>query len=132
MKNKASTTMIRVAISSISAEVILKSKSGQSMVSTEAPITTNNIEGFRPSDMVIKGATKHLKQLGFAVSSNGLTLTIEGEKVLFEKAFKVKLTVEKDEETGRIKVHSNKELSVPAGLSDTIEKVVFVPPPVLF
>jgi subtilase family serine protease len=124
--------MIRVTISSISAEVILKSKSGQSMVRTEASITSENIEEFRPSDLVINDATEHLKQLGFAVSSNGLTLTIEGEKSLFEKVFKVKLTVEKDEETGRIKVHSNKEPSVPGRLSDTIEKIVFVPPPTLF
>jgi hypothetical protein len=124
--------MIRVTTSSISAEVILKSKSGQSMVSTEAPITSDNIDEFRPSDLVVKDATKRLKQLGFAVSSNGLTLTIGGEKSLFEKVFKVKLIVEKDEETGRIIVHSNKELSVPAQLSDIIEKVVFIPPPTLF
>ena len=104
----------------------------RAMASSGLPITSDNIEEFRPSDLAIKDATKHLKQLGFAVSSNGLTLTIEGERSLFEKVFKVKLTVKKDRDTGGIKVHSEKELSIPAIVSDVIEKVVFVPPPELF
>jgi subtilase family serine protease len=124
--------MVRVTVSPISAEVILKSKSGQSIASTETPITSSNIEEFRPSDLVIENATKYLKQLGFAVSSNGFTLTIEGDRLLFEKVFKVKLTVEKNGDAGRIKVHSNKELSIPTRVSDIIGKVVFVPPPELF
>jgi subtilase family serine protease len=87
--------MIRVTTSSISAEVILRSKSGRSMDSSNVPITSENIEEFQPSEQVINDATNRFKQLGFAVFSNGLTLTIEGEKSLFEKVFKVKLTLEK-------------------------------------
>lgn len=124
--------MVKVTTSSISAEVILKSKSGRSMASSVIPITSENIEEFRPSDSVIKDATKLLKQLGFTVSSNGLTLTIEGEKSLFEKVFKVNLTLEKNGRTGGINVRSDKELSIPARFSDIVEKVVFVPPPEFF
>jgi hypothetical protein len=124
--------MIIETTSPISAEVILRSKSGRPMASTEVPITSSNIEEFRPSDLVIKDATKHLEQAGFAVSSNGLTLTIEGGRSLFERVFKVKLTVKKDVDTGRTKVHSDKELSIPVRLSDIVEKVVFVPPPKFF
>lgn len=120
--------MVGLTVSPISAEVILKSKSGQSMASTEAPITSDNIEEFRPSDLTIKDAKEHLKQLGFNVSSNGLTLTIVGERSLFEKVFKVKLIVKKDRDTGGMKVLSDKELSIPTRVSDVIEKVVFVPP----
>ena len=83
-----------VTASSISAEVILKSESGRSMASSDIPITSENIEEFQPSEQVTKDATNRFKQLGFAVFSNGLTLTIEGEKSLFEKVFKVKLTRE--------------------------------------
>jgi hypothetical protein len=37
-------------------------------------------------------------------------LTIEGEKSLFEKVFKVKLTLEKKGRTSRIEVRSDKQL----------------------
>jgi len=131
-RNNALAKMIKVTASSISAEVILKSESGRSMVSSNVPITSENIEEFQPSEQVIKDATNRFKQLGFAVFSNGLTLTIEGEKSLFEKVFKVKLTLEKDGRAGRIVVHSDKQLSIPASLSDIAEKVVFTPPPEFF
>ena len=131
-KNNALANMIKVTTSSISAEVILKSESGRSMTSSNVSITSENIEEFRPSEQVIKDATKHLKQLGFAVFSNGLTLTIEGEKSLFEKVFKVKLTLEKKGRTSRIEVRSDKQLSIPAKLSEIVEKVVFTPPPEFF
>jgi subtilase family serine protease len=124
--------MVKLSISTISAEVILKSTSGKSMSSAKEPITSDNIEEFRPSDLVVNDATKHLKQLGFAVSSNGLTLTIEGEESLFEKVFKINLTLKRNGDTGRINIHSDKELLIPARLSDIIERVVFVPPPELF
>jgi subtilase family serine protease len=124
--------MIKVTTSSISAEVILKSESGRSMASSDIPITSENIEEFQPSEQVTKDATNRFKQLGFAVFSNGLTLTIEGEKSLFEKVFKVKLTLEKNGRTGRIEVRSDKQLSIPDSLSDIVEKVVFTPPPEFF
>ena len=112
----------------ILAEVILKSKSGRSMVSSDDNITSENIEEFRPSQQVIKDATDRLKKLGFTVISGGITLTIKGEKALFEKVFKVNLTFEKIGLAGKIEVHSDKQLSVPAGISDIVEKVIFTPP----
>jgi hypothetical protein len=131
-KNNALANMIKVTASSISAEVILKSESGRSMASSDIPITSENIEEFQPSEQVTKDATNRFKQLGFAVFSNGLTLTIEGEKLLFEKVFKVKLTLENNGRTGRIEVRSDKQISIPANLSDIVEKVVFTPPPEFF
>ena len=62
-KNNALANMIKVTTSSISAEVILKSESGRSMTSSNVSITSENIEEFRPSEQVIKDATKHLKQM---------------------------------------------------------------------
>ena len=124
--------MVRSTPSPISAEVILKSNSGRSMVSSEVPITSENIEEFRLSVQVINYVTRYLKQLGFAVSSNGLTLTIEGEKSLFEKVFKIKLTMEKKGGTARIRVSLNKEPSIPDNLTEVVEKIVFTPPPEYF
>jgi hypothetical protein len=124
--------MIKVTASSILAEVILKSESGRSMVKSNIPITSENIGEFQPSEQVIKNGTNRFKQLGFTVFSNGLTLTIEGEKSLFEKVFKVKLTLKKGGRTGRLDVRSDKQLSIPASLSDIAEKVVFTPSPEFF
>jgi hypothetical protein len=61
-----------------------------------------------------------------------MTLTIEGEKSLFKKVFKVKLTLEKNQRTGSMEVRSDKRLSIPARLSDIVEKVVFTPQPEFF
>jgi hypothetical protein len=131
-KNNVLVNMIKVTASSILAEVILKSESGRSMVKSNIPITSENIGEFQPSEQVIKNGTNRFKQLGFTVFSNGLTLTIEGEKSLFEKVFKVKLTLKKGGRTGRLDVRSDKQLSIPASLSDIAEKVVFTPSPEFF
>jgi subtilase family serine protease len=112
----------------ILAEVILKSKSGRSMVSSDDNITSENIEEFQPSQQVVKDATDRLKKLGFTVVSGGITLTIKGEKALFEKVFKVNLTLKKNGLTGKIEVHSDKQLSVPAEISDIVESIIFTPP----
>lgn len=117
---------------SILAEVILKSKSGRSMVSSDDNITSENIEEFRPSQQVIKDATDRLMKLGFTVVSGGITLTIKGEKALFEKVFKVKLALKKNGADGNIEIHSDKQLSVPSGFSDIVEKVIFTPPAKFF
>lgn len=116
----------------ISAEVILKPKSGRSMAKADVPITSNNIDEFRPSERAIEDAAKHLKQSGFAVSSNGLTLTIQGEGSLFENVFNVKLTIKKKGSTGRLEISSDKELSIPPRLAEIVEGVIFVPPPEFF
>jgi len=115
----------------VSAEVILKSKSGRSLTQQGIAITSENIEEFRPKQETIKEATHNLEKLGFRVSQTGVTLTIVGEPAQFEKAFKVKLTTKKA--TAGIEVQTNnKEVSIPASLSNTVEKVVFIPPPEFF
>jgi hypothetical protein len=123
--------MITQHTSSISAEVILKSKSGRSMASEEENITAANIEEFRPAEETIKEAAIRLQELGFTVSQGGITLTILGKPILFEKVFKVKLSIQK-EPNGGITVHPDRELSIPASLSNIVEKVEFVPAPTFF
>lgn len=114
----------------VSAEVILKSKSGRSLASGDVAITSDNIEEFRPTQESIKKATQGLQKLGFTVSQGGVTLTIVGEQKLFEEVFKVKLTTKKV--AGGIEVRANTEASIPHSLSDIVEQVVFIPPPELY
>jgi hypothetical protein len=116
----------------ISAEVILKSEVGRSMVNTDVPITSQNVEDFRPSKRLLEDAVSHLKNLGFDVSSNGFTLTIRGKKALFEELFKVELAVDVATHGRRMNVRSDTELSIPHKLSDIVERVVFTPLPQSF
>ena len=122
---------ITAKASPISAEVILKSKSGRSIASAEQNITAANIEEFRPAEETIKQAIIHLDELGFAVSPGGITLTISGEPALFEKVFKVKIIIEK-QDGNRLTIRTNRQMSIPASLSHLVEKVEFVPPPIFF
>ena len=114
----------------ISAEVMLKSKTSKSMVDTEADkITSQNIEQFRPDSKTVE-ATKHkLQELGFEVPSYaGVTLTILGKPELFEKVFDVNLTLNDAKTKGAgVTVQSDRELTVPISLEELVEKVIFPP-----
>lgn len=120
------------ATSSISAEVILKSRGDRSMASNEAPLTSQNIENYRPSKKLIDDTVGHLKKLGFDIFPSDYTLTIVGKKSLFEDVFKIKLAIDEDERNKRINLHADKELTIPPTLSDFVEKVVFTPQPQFF
>jgi hypothetical protein len=118
------------ATSSISAEVILKSHGDRSMASNEAPLTSQNIENYRPSKKLIDDTIGRLKKLGFDIFPSDFTLTIVGKKSLFEDVFKIKLG--EDERNKRINLQADKEATIPPTLSDVVEKVVFTPQPQFF
>jgi hypothetical protein len=113
----------------ISAEVILKSKSGRSVSSRDVAITSKNIKEFQPTEETINNAANRLRELGFTVLKGDITLTVIGEPILFEKVFKVKLTLKKNEKASSIVVNPEGELVIPNSLSNSIEKIVFVPSP---
>ena len=115
----------------ISAEVILKSKTGQSMTNTSGSITKENVKEFEPSGENLEYAINTLKELGFNVFRSGLTLTITGDLSLFEKIFKTKLNVKKNE-NGHKSINPSKELDIPEKLSKVIERIVFPPPTEFF
>jgi hypothetical protein len=114
----------------ISAEVILKSASGRSLTERGAAITSENVEEFRPNQETVKEAIYQLEKLGFEVTQKGITLTIVGEPIQFEKAFKINLTTKKV--SAGVEVRTNKKASIPSTLSNSVEKVVFIPPPEFF
>jgi subtilase family serine protease len=116
---------------SISAEVVLKSKSGRSLVDEDVPITSDNIEEFSPTEDTIKEAIHRLQQLGFTVPQTGVTLTIVGNQTQFEKVFGIKLALSNDKQKYGISIHSDREPVIPDSLKDIVEKLVFISPPKL-
>jgi subtilase family serine protease len=113
----------------ISAEVILKSKSGRSVYSRDVAITSKNVKEFQPTEVTINDVSNRLQKLGFTVLKGGITLTVIAEPTLFEKVFKVKLTLKKNEKASNIVVNPDEELVIPDSLSNSVEKIVFVPSP---
>ena len=119
----------------ISAEVILKSKSGRSLANEDVAITSDNIKEFSPTDYTIKEAIHRIQELGFTTPQAGVTLTIVGSLSLFENVFQVKLTETEDDDLaggGSMEIHSSKEPVIPSTLKDIVEKIVFIPPPRYF
>ena len=116
----------------ISAEAILRSKSGRSLARPDAVITAENVSEFTPTSETIAEATRCLQELGFTVSQSGVTLTLLGKAAQFEEVFRVKLTLKRDKPTGGIIVNPESELVIPDSLRGVVEKVVFPEPPEFF
>jgi hypothetical protein len=112
----------------ISAEVILKSKTGRSLTEGTASITSNNIREFQPSLETTNEAKQGLSQLGFQVTPSDITMTVVGPKSLFEKVFDTQLQVNNTTKEVSI-ISPNKDLPIPDSLQRSVEKVVFIPPP---
>jgi hypothetical protein len=116
----------------VSAEVILKSKSGRSLARPGVVITAENVEEFMPARETIAEATRHLQGSGFTVIQSDVTLTLLGKPAQFEELFGVKLTLEKHEPTGGITVKPDGELVIPDSLKNVVDEVVFPEPPEFF
>ena len=116
----------------VSAEAILKSRTGRSLARTTVPITAENIEEYTPSPDTIAEATQRFEELGFSVPASGVTLTLRGRPAQFEEVFGVKLAPEKDALTGGVAVRTEGEPVVPDSLRDVVEKVVFPEPAKFF
>ncbi|MGZ4846259.1 MAG: protease pro-enzyme activation domain-containing protein [Halobacteriota archaeon] len=116
----------------ISAEAILKSKSGRSLAHPDAPVTAENVEDFKPTPETLSTAIRRFKELGFEVIQSGITLTLVGGIEQFETTFGVKLSIENDTRTGRPFARLEGEPTVPESLADIVETVVFPRPPEYF
>jgi subtilase family serine protease len=114
----------------LSAEVVLRSRTGRSLSDENVAITSNNIEEFSPSDDTIKEATCRLQDMGFSVAATGVTLTIVGKLSLFEEVFSTKITLGKTSANDNIIIHCEKDPIIPSTLRDIIEKIIFIPPPI--
>ena len=115
----------------LSAELILKSKTGLHLNKTSDPITQENIEKYKPPDELLESVVGHFNTYGFTVDKGDITISITGEKELFEKVFDTKLIVEHDQEQiARISWQGFPK--IPEKVKDSVLDVVFPQPPEFF
>jgi hypothetical protein len=125
------------------AQVILRMPAGSSMLDRQESITSENIAKYRVSQEVIKKASQKLEERGFQVSSTGPegfpSLTISGDKSLFEEVFQTNLERQtpatrgmQDEVGSRSSYYAIEPLRIPSDLSSLVADVVLPTPPELF
>ncbi len=115
----------------ISAEVILKSKTGKSMFEPRVVVTSENVSDFMPDETTISKVSDILREMGFEIFHGEHSISIQGPKTLFEKIFKIKIIIEKDKnETFTIK--SNVPINVSSSMKNYVEKIFFPEPPEYF
>jgi hypothetical protein len=122
------------------AEAILRSKDGSSILDATGPITSENISKYRVEKERIDEISNKLAELGFTVRSFGSTsITISGEKDIFERVFHTKLAPRTKDIMGT-KVEGVQEtyyeiaepIQVPEELSSFIADIVLSTPPEFF
>ncbi len=124
----------------VTAEVILRAADGSSILDVDEGITAENISKYRVGTEVIEQATRTLEELGFDVLEVGpVSLTISGEKTLFESVFQTKLKPYSRDDSGT-KVSGTETsyyeitepIRVPDQLSSLVADVALPTPPQYF
>jgi|GEM_PF-2971397 len=115
----------------VSAEVLLKSAGGKSLVKPGVLISADNVHLFKASPVTVNKARKSFEDIGFKTEGHSTGITLVGPARLFEEVFKISLSVEKAGGTGQMAVSIRGEPQIPAELKDFVEAVVFPPPPEL-
>lgn len=113
----------------ISAQIILKSKSGKKMATTRS-ITSKNVASLQPSKATMDRAVKILKKAGFTVNASGTTLSIHSELEVFQKYFNT--TVANKSGSKNEFIFKSSEPIIPAELKAYIEQIVLPQSPELF
>jgi hypothetical protein len=123
----------------VMAEVILRSVDGSSILEAEEPITAENVDKYRVEQEVIEEASMELAALGFEVQQVGpVSLTISGDKVVFENVFQTTLEAQDVEMATEISgaeasyYEAIAPIKVPEDLSHLIAAVVLSIPPQFF
>ena len=115
----------------ISAEIILKSKSGKSMLASGVVVTSENVFEFAPKEDSMNKISEILQDIGFNVVCGMNSISIEGTKTLFENIFKTKIIIEKkDKSSFEIKNYS--PMSIPSSMKNYVEKIFFPEQPEYF
>jgi hypothetical protein len=103
----------------VTAEVVLRSPAGTSVVDATEPIDASTVGGHMPSQEAVAEAARRLAELGFDVAQGGpVTVTVRGEPELFERTFGT--------------AGPGGEPEVPQGLRDVVAAVAFPQKPELF
>jgi len=116
------------------AQIILRSPEGSSVLESDEPITSENVESRRAEKQVIAEVQGALRDLGFeVVQVSEVTITISGDKELFEDVFDTTLeerSASADADADRERVYEAKQPArIPKKLSSFVSDVVFPVPP---
>ena len=115
----------------ISAEIILKSKSGKSMLKPGVVVTSENISEFTPDKDSIQKLSAILRDMGFNVFGGGCSISIEGTKILFETIFKTKIIIEKNDKDS-FQIKNDSSMLIPSPMKNYVEKIFFPEQPEYF
>ena len=115
----------------ISAEIILKSKSGKSMLTPGVIVTSENVFEFIPKEDSINKLSKILQKFGFNVVCGMNSISIEGTKILFENIFKTKIIIKKNDK-GYFEIKNDSLMQIPSSMKNYVEKIFFPEQPEYF
>lgn len=124
----------------VTAQIILRSADGSSILESKEAITAENIAKYRAGKEAIEEVSQKLDRLGFKVVQVGPTgLTISGDKSRFEEVFQTTLQARKREVLGsKIRgaeasyYEATVPVKVPPDLSSLVVDVVLPTPPEFF
>lgn len=124
----------------VTAQVILRSADGSSILDKKEEITADDVARYRVGEEIIEQASRKVEELGFKVLQAGpASLTISGDRALFEGVFKTTLEAQTTEimgtkvEGAEASYHEAIEpIKVPEDLSSLIADVVLPTPPEFF
>lgn len=126
----------KVMAQQVTAQVILRTRDGVSILDTNESITSENAEVYRVDDTTKEQVSKQLTSYGFQVGQAGpYSLSITGDKSLFEQVFQTQLE-RRSASTSELGVNAYYEalspLQFPSELSSQIAGVILSRPPELF
>ncbi len=116
----------------VSAEAILRSKSGRSLAQTSEAITADNVEQFMPARETVAKAKRRLEALGFQVTEGGVSLSLTGTATQFEQVFGITFSPVGHPGSSGQTFRPDAEPDVPASLQGLVDKIVFPEPPEFF
>ena len=124
----------------VTAQVILRSASGLSILESQEAITAENVAKYRVGKETIEEVVQKLHKLGFQVVQVGSTsLTISSDKPRFEEVFQTTLASSKREglgsktrDTGAAYYEATMPIKIPPDLSSLVAAVVMPSPPEFF
>lgn len=123
-------------------EAVVRSKSNRSMFSENEFIKADDLDEFMPTEGRASNAANELQKMGFRVRHIGtFSISAEGPRELWEKAFNTKVEVRKQliseayPDIGEVSFLSHVpdvSFEIPAALSDFIDRAYPQRPPILF
>jgi hypothetical protein len=103
------------------AQVVVRSPEGTSMLDAPGPVGAETVARHRPSADALREAATRLRERGFDIVQEGpTTLTIAGDKELFERTFATAPGAERAASP-----------EIPQDLSDLVAGIAFPRPPEL-